>query len=101
MILTQQNPGVHTREATIGALPIELDGFDTMFLVGPALRGPIDQQRLITSPTGFHLLYGRRSATTNLDEAIKAIFEIGTFKCYIQRVAGVGAVKATKNLLGG
>src|SRR5262245_41121476 len=99
MLLTRQNPGVHITEAQFGPLPVEETGFQNMYLVGTALRGPDDKPRLVTSPRGYHLVFGNRTSSSYLDDAVRAIFETLATKVYIQRVVGAGAVKASTNLI--
>jgi phage tail sheath protein FI len=98
MLLTRQNPGVHTTESTFGPVPVDQLGFSEMNMAGPALRGPVDKAYLITSPEAYHKLYGRRSGITYLDESIRAIYEIVTTKCRIKRAVGSGAAVAQRIL---
>jgi phage tail sheath protein FI len=99
MILTSNRPGVHVFEGTFGPIPIPVVDHRSMFLVGTALRGPVGEHKLVTSGAGYHALYGRRTSTSYLDDAVRAIFEIsGESRVYIQRVVGLNAAIATRML---
>lgn len=98
MLLTNNAPGVYVVENTFGPIPLELVGSRTMYLAGPALRGPLNG-RLVTSQRGFHLLYGRRSTMTYLDDAVRAILETVQCPIWVCRVVGDNSVIASMMLV--
>jgi phage tail sheath protein FI len=91
-------PGVLVTEAIRGAIPIDQVGFRSMFLVGTARRGPLIPT-LITKIDDYHAIFGARSDSSYLDDAVKAILEnVQNIPIYIQRVAGAAAAEATVTL---
>lgn len=91
-------PGVRVTEATRGAIPLNRFNFRTMKLVGTALRGPVAEPTLITRSSQYHDIFGPRTDSSYLDDAIRAIFEQVQVPVYVVRVAGAGAAKATLTL---
>lgn len=93
------HPGVRVTEAVAGAIPIERLGFKTGKLVGTALRGPINKPILITSERQFRSIFGPRTSTSYLHDAIRMWFENVDAPCYVVRAVNAGALAATKTLV--
>src|SRR5262245_10015761 len=94
-------PGVKVIEATRGAIPIDRTSFRSIKMVGTALRGPTGPYGPITRSAQFEEIYGPRTNTSYLDDAIRAVFEnTDSSEVYVNRVVGAGAAKATVTLTG-
>jgi hypothetical protein len=94
-------PGVKVAEAVRGAIPLDIEGFKTGMMVGTALRGPVAVKTLITKMQAYHDLFGPRTDSSYLDDAVRAWLEHCDAPLYVVRALGAGAVKATKMLQGG
>jgi hypothetical protein len=92
-------PGVKVTEAVRGAIPLDIAGFKTGKMVGTALRGPVAVPTLITKQQSYHDLFGARTNSSYLDDAVRAWLENCDAPLYVVRVIGAGSAKATKTLV--
>jgi phage tail sheath protein FI len=91
-------PGVFVEEIERGPKPIEGVATSTAAFLGETERGPM-QPRLVTSYGEYIRLFGEVfKEGAYLPHAVKAFFDNGGKRIYIARVAGDGAVVATKTL---
>lgn len=100
MPVTPTYPGVYIEEVrsgvrTITGVPTSITAF-----VGPALRGPTDAPRRITSWSDFQRIYGGLSRTSLMSYAVLHYYQNGGSEAVIVRVAN-GATPATIALPGG
>ncbi|MBI3654069.1 MAG: hypothetical protein HY231_23815 [Acidobacteria bacterium] len=92
-------PGVVVTESQKGAIPINQIGFQTGKFVGTALRGPVNVPILITRYSQFVNIFGPRTTTSYLHDAVRMWFENVDAPCMVVRAINSGAVKATKTLI--
>lgn len=92
-------PGVKVTEATRGAVPIDRLSFRSIKLNGTSLRGPEGVSAAITRASAWQDIYGPRTPTSYIDDAIDAIFQnCDSSEVYFNRIIGAGSAKATKTL---
>jgi len=92
-------PGVNittsVRTGPVGAGDIVAGQF---FVVGETERGPVDGPTLLRSFADYVTYYGDYQSE-NLYAHVKTYFDEGGTRCYVQRVAGVGASAGSLTLL--
>jgi hypothetical protein len=94
-------PGLLVTESQKGAIPIPQLGFQTAKFVGTALRGPTNLPIYLTSYKQFVNIFGPRTSTSHLHDAVRMWFENVDAGCYVVRAINSGAVKATYTLVKG
>jgi len=74
-------------------------GVNTGGFVGDAEKGPIERAELVTNMTQFQQRYGAFFNGSFLEPSVRAFFNQGGTRCFIVRVAGVGATPASGALV--
>src|SRR5690242_15305182 len=85
------HPGVYIQEISSGVRPIEGVSTSNAALIGRAQMGPLNTAVLVTSPAEFDAAFGTFLVDGFLAHSAFQFFNNGGKKCYIVRVAGVGA----------
>jgi phage tail sheath protein FI len=78
-------PGVMVTDAEYGPYPIPDVGFRTFYLTGTSLRGPLTPTP-ISSLAEFYQIFGPRTPTSYLPEAVRDIFQIVNAPVWINRI---------------
>jgi len=78
-------PGVMVTDAEYGPYPIPDVGFRTFYLTGTSLRGPLTPTP-ISGLAEFYRIFGPRTPTSYLPEAVRDIFQIVNAPVWINRV---------------
>jgi phage tail sheath protein FI len=93
-------PGVYVEEIERGPKPIEGVATSTAAFLGETLRGPLTPW-LVTSYADYMRMFGDIFDSTKfMPYAVKTFFDNGGRRCYITRIVGDGAVRATVDLSG-
>ena len=94
-----QRPGVYVQE-TLNPVQSVLGPNSDSYgaFIGPNDRGPLNTATLVTSWSQYVTLFGQwnTTASNDLPLAIFMFFANGGSACYVVRVAGAGAAKATR-----
>lgn len=92
-------PGVFVEEIPSGAYPIEGVGTSCGAFIGVAERGALNKPKLITNFTQFTKHFGTYRRDSFLAHAVYGFFLNGGRRCFVNRVAGAGAMAAQAALL--
>lgn len=85
--------GVRTGPSTTAVAPAS-----TFFVVGTAVRGPVDEAKLVTSLADFEAFYGGYNASYTLHQHLQTYFEEGGVRAYVSRTVGASATSGTRTL---
>jgi hypothetical protein len=89
-------PGVRVTEATAGAIPIDRLSFRAIKLNGTSMRGPAGVSGALTRSSSWNDIYGPRTPSSYIDDAIDAIFQnCDSSEVYFNRILGAGNAKAS------
>lgn len=89
-------PGINVSTGVrVGATGANVAPASTLFIVGTAERGPLDEARLVLGVNQFEAIYGTYSSSYSLHDQVKTYFEEGGTRCYVARTAASGGVKAS------
>lgn len=85
-------PGlVVTTGVRVGATGTTAAPASSLFIVGTAQRGPIEQYTLVESMTQAEAVYGEWESTVSLYDHLRTFFEEGGTRAYVVRVTGPAA----------
>jgi hypothetical protein len=85
-------PGlVVTTGVRVGATGTTAAPASSLFIVGTAQRGPIEQYTLVESMTQAEAVYGEWESTVTLYDHLRTFFEEGGTRAYVVRVTGPAA----------
>jgi len=85
-------PGINVSTGVrVGPTGANVAPASTLFIVGTAERGPLDEARLVLGVNQFEAIYGTYSSSFSLHDQVKTFFEEGGTRCYVARVASTTA----------
>jgi len=97
---TYLTPGVYYHATDVSRRGITAIRTDIAAFVGLAERGPLDEPWPVESWRQFQSLFGDLMGNGYLAYCVKAFFENGGRRCYVVRVAGAGAMRASGEVPG-
>ena len=74
-------------------------GVNTGGMVGMAEKGPVDRSTLITNVQQFNDKFGAFFQGSFLEPAVRAFFQHGGTRTYVNRIVGLGALPSTGTLV--
>lgn len=92
-------PGVDvTTTVRTGPSTETVNASSEYFIVGTAVRGPVDRAVGVNSISDFEAYYGGYAADRSLHQHLQTFFEEGGSRAYVSRVVGASATAGTATL---